>query len=151
KYDKTLISFVKENNANSNATTSKTSTKHQTNRERLYYSSSHEQQNVTGEMKTDEKEMEKSSLTVDEILALHYSKVKLSRNTEADPPSSVYPNRTVASFYISFSVPKWNSFQTSQHSPSPQLMLNEQNRTRPPPPSYSSSITYGHRTTSLGM
>ncbi|CAM4739678.1 unnamed protein product [Rotaria magnacalcarata] len=149
KYDKTLISFVKENNANSNATTSKTSTKHQTNRERLYYSSSHEQQNVTGEMKTDEKEMEKSSLTVDEILALHYSKVKLSRNTEADPPSSVYPNRTVASFYISFSVPKWNSFQTSQHSPSPQLMLNEQNRTRPPPPSYSSSITYGHRTTSL--
>ncbi|CAF3121145.1 unnamed protein product [Rotaria socialis] len=153
KYDKTLISFVKQNNANSNATTSKGSTKHQTHRERLYYSSSLEQlleqQNVTGEMKTDEKEIEKPSLTVDEILALHYSKVKLSRNTETDSPSSVYPNKTVASFYMSSSVPKWNSFQTNQDNPSPQLMLNEQNRTRPPPPSYSSSITYGHRTTSL--
>jgi hypothetical protein len=30
-------------------------------------------------------------------------------------------------------------------------MLNEQNRNRPPPPSYSSSVNYGHRTTPTGV
>ncbi|CAF3608675.1 unnamed protein product [Rotaria sp. Silwood2] len=157
-HDEALISFVKDNNPNLISTKSKSSTKGEINKEQLYYSTSLkqllEQQNVVTETKDDNQQIQKSTLTVDEILAMYYSKVKQSTNIESNllPSSSTYSNTHVTNFHILPSVPKWNSSENNQHIiPPPQLVLNKQNRNRPPPPSYSSSITNTHRTTSNSM
>jgi hypothetical protein len=155
KHHKTLTSFTRESCPDLTSITSKPFGKHQTNKERLYYSPSleqlFEQQNVVSQTKKEEEQSQKSSLTVEEILAMYYSKVNLTTNTESHLPSSTYPN-TNTGFYIHPSGPRWNTPQSNQHNipPSP-LMINEQNRNRPPPPSYSSSVTYSHRTTSAGI
>ncbi|CAF1129161.1 unnamed protein product [Rotaria sp. Silwood1] len=154
KHDKTLSSFVKDTKFNLISTKSKSSTKSQINIERLYYSSSLEQlldqQNIVTETKNDDKQIQKSTLTVDEILAMHYAKVKQSTNIDSNLlSSSIYSNTSVTSCHIHPSIPQWNSSQNHQHIiPSPQFILNEQNRNRPPPPSYSSSVANGHQTTS---
>ena len=68
------------------------------------------------------KESEEPSLTVDEILATYYSKVQV-------PTASQVQSSSNPGFYM--------------HSPStPPLVLNEQSRHRPPPPSYSSSVSH---------
>jgi hypothetical protein len=157
KHHKKLTSFTRESCSDLTSTPSKTSTKHQTNKERLYYSPSLEklfqEQNVILQTKKDDEQTQKSSLTVDEILSMHYSKVNLSSNTESHLSSSTYSNTTTG-FYIHPSTPTWNSLQTNQHNISPsrqRLVLNEQTRNRSPPPSYSSSVAYDHRTTSTGV
>ncbi|CAF1287655.1 unnamed protein product [Rotaria sordida] len=151
KHDKNLTTFIKYNK-------SKIPTKHQLNKESLYYSPSFEKllekQNIIIETKKinddDKKQIQKSTLTVDEILDMYSSKVKQSTNIESNLlPSSTYSNTNLTSFYMHPSVIKFNSTQNNQHIiPSSQLILNEQNRNRPPPPSYSSSIANTHRTTS---
>jgi len=157
KHHKNLTSFARDSCPDLTSITSKSSVKHQTNKERLRYSPSLEklfqQQNIVSQTKKEEEEeqTQKSPLTVDEILAMYYSKVNLSTNTESHLPSSTYPNTTTG-FYIHPSISKWNSSQSNQHNiPPPRLVLNEQNRNRPPPPSYSSSVVYGHRMTSTGV
>jgi hypothetical protein len=141
KHQKVLQSFGRDNTSG----TLKSSAKYQTNKERLYYSPSLEQlfeeQNSVSQTK---KEEEQSSLTVDEILAMYYSKGKLPTNTESH---LTYPSSTA--FYIHPSVPRWNYSQIIP--PPPPLILNEQNRNRPPPPSYSSTVASVHRTTSTGV
>jgi hypothetical protein len=159
QHRKTLTLFARNNR--SNLSSNKSPTKHQTNKTQLYYSPSLEQlfqqQNVVSqteeEQKDEQQQSQKTSLTVDEILAMYYSKVNLpTTNTESHLSSSSYSNTTTG-FYIHPSGPRWNTLQTNQHNipPPPRLMLNEQNRNRPPPPSYSSSIAYSHRTSSTGM
>ncbi|CAF3709577.1 unnamed protein product [Rotaria sordida] len=143
----------------------KSSSKYQTNKERLYYSPSLEQlleqHNVVprmkqqDELKQEQKEEEqqqqqqKPPLTVDEILATYYSKVNIPTTIEtrpSPPPPSTHANNNNMGFYIHPSPLRWNTPQTNQPfiPPSP-LVLNEQNRNRPPPPSYSFSIANGHR------
>jgi len=155
KYHKKLTSFTRDSCPD--LTSVKLSGKHQTSKERLYYSPSleklFEEQNVISQTKKDEEQTQKSPLTVDEILAMYYSKVNSPINTESHLPSSTYSNTTTG-FYIHPSGPNRNSLQSNQHDippPPPTLMLNEQNRNRPPPPSYSSSVKYGHRTTPTGV
>lgn len=157
---KTLTKFSRDSSSDLTLKQSKT----QINKERLYYSPSleqlFEQQNVISQTKNEvpaaaeeeEQQTQKSSLTVDEILSMYYSKVNLPTNTESHLPSSTYSNATTE-FYIHPSVPGWNSSQTNSQNipPPPSLMLNEHNRNRPPPPSYSSSVTYSRRTTSIGV
>ncbi|CAF4955270.1 unnamed protein product [Rotaria sp. Silwood1] len=147
----------------------KSSSKHQTNKERLYYSPSLqqllEQHNVVpplkqqDELKQEQKEEEelqqqqlKPPLTVDEILATYYSKVTLPNTIETQsPPPPPFQQPSANSnnnmgFYIHPSPLRWNVPQTNQFLiPSPPLILNEQNRNRPPPPSYSSSVASGPR------
>jgi hypothetical protein len=116
----------------------KSSSKHRTNKTQLHYSPSLEellkQRNVVPQMKEhedDEEEQQQSKppLTVDEILATYYSKVKVPTTTDIQSSQSPsYPNSNVG-----FRVPP------------PPLLLNEQNRNRPPPPSYSFSVASGHR------
>jgi hypothetical protein len=161
KYHKTLTTFSRDSYPDLTSSISKSSTKHQTNRERLYYSPSlerlFEQQNLIPPTKREEEEeqLQKSSLTVDEILAMYYSKVNVPTNTESHLLSSPYSNAattTSTGFYIHPSVPRWNSSQINHHTmPPPRLVLNEQNRNRPPPPSYSSSVANGQRTASTSM
>jgi hypothetical protein len=156
KHHKKLTSFTRDSCPDLTLITSKSYVKHQTNKERLYYSPSleklFEEQNVISQTKKDEEQTQKTPLTVDEILAMYYSKVNLPTNTESHLPSSTYSNTTTG-FYIHPSGSRWNSLQSNQHDipPHPRLMLNEQNRNRPPPPSYSSSVNYGHRTTPTGV
>jgi len=151
KHQKVLQTFVRDNTSDISSGTLRSSEKYQTNKERLYYSPSLEQlfeeQNSVSQTK---KEEEQSSLTVDEILAMYYSKGKLPTNTESHLTSTTYPNTTA--FYIHPAVPTWNFSQSNQQiiPPSP-LILNEQNRNRPPPPSYSSTVANIHRTTSTGV
>jgi hypothetical protein len=152
KHHKNVTTFIRESAPDVTSITINTSSsKHSTNKERLYYSPSLEQlfeQQNKKEEETEE-QIQKSSLTVDEILTMYYTKVKESTHTE---PSS-YPN-TSMSFYIhpSSSSSTWNSSQNNQNliPPPPRLVLNEQNRNRPPPPSYSSSVAIGHRPTPTG-
>jgi len=135
---------VTDNHSDFNPSTSipinKSSPKHQTNRERSFYSPLLEQHNIAPRMKEQDESKQqegeqqqqqpKPPLTVDEILATYYSKVKVPTTTETNLSSqpSSYLNSNMG-FYI--------------HPIS--LLLNEQNRNRPPPPSYSSSIANGHR------
>jgi hypothetical protein len=137
--------------------TSKPLTTYQTNKERVYYSPSLEQlveqQNVVSQTKIEEEiQSQKTKLTVDEILAVYYSKINPSANTESHLPPPVYPT-TSTGFYMQPSGPRWNTLHSNQPQipPPPRLVLNEQNRNRPPPPSYSSSVGYSHRTSSTGM
>ncbi|CAM2698788.1 unnamed protein product [Rotaria socialis] len=159
----------------------KSTSKHQANKERLYYSPSLEQlleqhNAVPKVQQRDESKQEpkiqdhhyhhhqqqqknsKSPLTVDEILATYYSKIKVSTTIETQPPpeeTSVHSsnnnnNNNNMSFYMHPSPLIWNTSQTNQllMSPSsapPPLLLNEQSRNRPPPPSYSVSVASGHR------
>lgn len=139
---------------------SRSSQKHTTNSERLLYSPSLEQlleqhtiaprKNEQNEPKQEEEEQQqqpKPPLTVDEILATYYSKVKVPTATETNPSSqsSSYLHSNMG-FYIHPSPSGWNSPQTNPyHNHPPQLLLNEQNRNRPPPPSYSFSVASGHR------
>ncbi|CAF4184504.1 unnamed protein product [Rotaria sp. Silwood2] len=138
----------------------KSTSKHQINKERLYYSPSLEQlleqHNVVprmkqeDELKQEQKEEEqlqqqpKPPLTVDEILATYYSKVKVPTTIEAQP--SAHANNNIG-YYIHPSPLRWNTPQSNQFliSTPPSLVLHEQNRNRPPPPSYSLSIASGHR------
>jgi hypothetical protein len=151
KHQKVLQTFVRDNTSDISSGTLKSSEKYQTNKERLYYSPSLEQlfEEQNSVLRT-KKEEEQSSLTVDEILAMYYSKGKLPTNTESHLTSTTCPNTTA--FYIHPSVPRWNFSQSNQQimPPSP-LILNEQNRNRPPPPSYSSTVANVHRTTSTGV
>jgi len=140
----------------------KSSPKHQANKERLINSPSLEQlleqHNVVPRMKEQDEERQqqqqpKPPLTVDEILATYYSKVKVPTTTETNlvPQPSSYLNGNVG-FYMHPSPLGWNPPQTNQHQiPSPQLLLNEQNRNRPPPPSYSLSVASGHRPPPISM
>ncbi|CAF4045844.1 unnamed protein product [Adineta steineri] len=152
KHQKNIASFTRDNNSDFNSITLKSSSKYQTNKERLYYSPSleqlFEQQNIISQTKKEEEEKsQKSSLTVDEILAMYYSKVNVPTNIESHLPSLVYPNNTTTTtsnsgFCIHSSVPSWNSSSNNQYIvPSPRLLSNDQNKIRPPPPSYSSSVT----------
>jgi hypothetical protein len=152
KHRKTLASFTRDSYPD---LSSKSLTKSQTNTERFYYSQSLEQlfekQNVISQTKIEEEQLQTTKLTVDEILAMHYSKINPSTNTESHLSSSNYSN-TSTGFYIHPSGPRWNTLHSNQHnSPPPRLVLNEQNRNRTPPPSYSSSVAYGRRTPSTGM
>lgn len=144
--------------------TSRSSPKHPMNPERHLYSPSLEQlfeqhtiarrKNEQNEAKQEEEQQQqqqpKPPLTVDEILATYYSKVKVPTTAETTSPSqsSSYLNSNMG-FYIHPSPSGWQSPQTNSYHnhppPPPQLLLNEQNRNRPPPPSYSFSIASGHR------
>lgn len=147
KHQKTLTSFTRDSYPD---LSSKSSANYQTNKERFYYSQSLEQlfekQNVISQTKKEEEQQsQKTKLTVDEILAMYYSKINPSTNTESHLPAST-------GFYIHPSGPRWNTLHNIPPPPSPSpLVLNEQNRNRPPPPSYSSSVPYGRRTPSTGM
>ncbi|CAF1950524.1 unnamed protein product [Rotaria magnacalcarata] len=155
----------------------KSTSRHQANKERLYYSPSLEQlleqHNVVPRVQQhDESKQEpkiqdhryhhhhhqqqdsKSPLTVDEILATYYTKIKVSTTIETQPPpeeTSVHSsNNNNMSFYMHPSPLIWNTSQTNQllipsSSAPPPLLLNEQSRNRPPPPSYSASVASGHR------
>ena len=131
--------------------------KHQTNKNPLQYSPSleklFEQQNAASQAKNDQEKRQKSSLTVDEILAMHYSKAKTSTYKEPDFSSSVYTNTTTTTtdFYIHPSAPRWISSQRNQYTPLDGLVLSEQNRIRPPPPSYLSIVANSHRATSTSI
>ena len=133
----------------------KSSSKHQPNKERLSYSPSLEnlleQHNVVPQMKEQDEQQQqqqpsKPPLTVDEILATYYSKIKVPTTVDTQPPpqSSSHPNNNM-SFYIRPSSVGWNSPQNNHLIPPPGLLLNEQNKNRPPPPSYLSSVASGHR------
>jgi hypothetical protein len=122
----------------------RSSQKHSNNMERHLYSPSLEQlleqhsiaprKNEQNESKQDEEQQQsKPPLTVDEILATYYSKVKV--------PTSAESNNNMG-FYVHPSPSGWHS---------PQLLLNEQNRNRPPPPSYSVSVAAGHRPPTTSM
>ncbi len=154
-HQRKLTSFARDSSSDLTSMTSKTSTKHQTSKERLYYSPSleklFEEQNIISSTKIEEEQVPAPpALTVDEILARYYSKVSLPTNTESQLPPSVVSNTTTG-FFIHSSGPRWNSPPSNQqHIPPPSLVLNEQNRNRPPPPSYSSSVANSHRTTSTG-
>ncbi|CAF0855717.1 unnamed protein product [Adineta steineri] len=152
KHQKNITSFTRDNNLDLNSITLKSCSKYQTNKERLYYSPSleqlFEQQNIISQTKKEEEEKsQQSSLTVDEILAMYYSKVNVPTNIESHLPSLVYPNNTTTTtsnsgFCIHSSVPSWNSSPNNQYTiPSPRLLSNDQNKIRPPPPSYLSSVT----------
>lgn len=149
KQDKPVTSFVKEHSLNSNAGTLKSSIKRQTTKERLHYSPSLEQlfqqQNSVSETRSDEKEIQKPSLSVDEILATRYAKLHLSTNTES--------YTTATTFYMHPSISSWNSLNTNSHinQSRPQTVVDEQARNRPPPPSYSASIATPHRPAATGM
>lgn len=126
--------------------TYRSSTKHQTNRERTFYSPFLEQHGSNQENEQHQ-QVSKPPLTVDEILATYYSKVAVPIATETRPLSqpSAYPNSNM-DYYRHPSSLAWDSSQTTQHHiPPPPLLLNEQNRNRPPPPSYSFSVASGHR------
>ncbi|CAF0801929.1 unnamed protein product [Adineta ricciae] len=123
---------------------------------RISYSSSLEQLlehhnvvpriNETNESKP-EAEQRKSSLTVDEILATYYAKLRIPATTESHMPSLT----------ITSSPPSYSSNNSNLHlqpttlgwTPSPplvpSLVFNEQNRNRPPPPSYSSAVAPSHQ------
>ncbi|CAF3535800.1 unnamed protein product [Adineta steineri] len=138
--------------------------KHQSNKARLHYSASLEklleQHNVVPQMKQDneltqedqqqQQEQSKPPLTVDEILATHYSKIKIPTTTELQTSTSLqqhsYPNNSLG-FHLQPSSSGWNPSQINQRvTPIPhQLKLTEQNKNRPPPPSYSFSMSNGHR------
>lgn len=124
--------------------------KFQTSKGRFYYSPSLEQlfeeQNLLSQTKKIDEASPKSALTVDDILAKHYSKLHLSTNSESHLPSSSHSN-TPAGFYIHSSGPRWDTLQ-SNHHPSPSSVLNEQSRNRLPPPPYPSSANTNHRTSS---
>lgn len=154
--------------AASSVALNKSSSKHQTNKERLYYSPSLEQlleqHNVVPRMKQqDESKQErkveeqqqppKPPLTVDEILATYYSKVKVPIAMEAQMLSSQQSSTQLNNnmgFYNHPTSGIWTTPQTNQLLISPPvhpvpLLVNEQNKNRPPPPSYSASIASGHR------
>ena len=124
--------------------------KYQINKGKFYYSPSLEQlfeeQNRLAQTKKVDEQTQISSLTVDDILAKHYSKLHLSTNSESHLPSSTQSN-TSSGFYIHPSGPRWDTLQNNP----PSLLLNEQNRNRPPPPPYLSGTTTSHRTSSTGM
>jgi hypothetical protein len=140
----------------------KSSSKHRTNKTQLQYSPSLDellkQGNVVPQMKEheeDEEEQQQSKppLTVDEILATYYSKVKVPTTTDIQSSQSPsYPNSNVG-FHVHSAPLEWNSSQTNQRviPAPPRLLLNEQNRNRPPPPSYSFSVASGHRPPPTGM
>ena len=155
----TMTSFTRDSCPDLSSNTLKPLTKHQTNEKRLYYSPSLEQlfeeQNGSSQTKKEKEQSHQTPSTVEEILAMYYSKVNLStNNTEShlSPPSN---SNTTTGFYIHPSGPRWNSSQSNQNNillpPPPELVLNEQNRNRPPPPSYSSSVTHSHRPSSTSM
>lgn len=136
------------------------SSKSSINKDQIYYSSSleqlFEQKNVISQTKKEEEDKEiqsqKTKLTVDEILAMYYSKINPSTNIESHLSTPAYSN-TSTGFYMHPSGSRWNTLNSNQHHipPPPRLVLNEQNRNRPPPPSYSSSVAYSRRTPSTGM
>jgi hypothetical protein len=130
-------------------TRNKSSSKHQTHKERVHYSSSLErlleQNNVVTAMTEQDEQQAKPPLTVDEIVATYYSKAKVPTTTDAQSSSNPTSN---LGFYIHPSSLGWNSTQNNHlppPPPPPRLLLNEQNKNRPPPPSYSSSVANGHR------
>ena len=147
-----LLSIISDNRSVTAIPGNRSSPRHATSSERLLHSSSLEQlleqhtitprKNEQNEIKPDEDLHAKPPpppLTVDEILAKYYSKVKVP--TAADPtpalPVTSYPHSNMG-FYI-------GSQTNSYHNRSTPLLLNEQDRNRPPPPSYSVSVTSGHR------
>lgn len=97
------------------------------------------------ESKQKDEQQAKPPLTVDEILANYYAKIKVSSFIETQSPSPTTftnnNNNNSSSFYIHSPTSGWNS---PAMNPSP-LLLNDQYRTRPPPPSYSLSVANGHR------
>lgn len=156
KHDKILTSSVKDNDSNVTSATSKSPTKRQANKERFYYSPSLaqliEEKNVVMPTKKEDEQVQKSSLTVDEILAMYYSKIQLSTETESKLSSSNgSTNSSGNNFYSRSSVTQWSSTQNHQPNIHPSQMFNERNRNRPPPPSYESSIANSHRTASAGI
>lgn len=160
KHLRTWSTFKREScpDLSSTTATKKSQEKSQMNRERLYGSPSVErffqEQNPISQTKKDEEQSQKSTLTVDEILAMYYSKANQSINNESHLSSTNYAN-TSTGLYIHSSQQRWTSSLNNLHSITtnptplpPRLVLHEQNRTRPPPPSYSSSIAQSHRTIS---
>jgi len=133
--------------------------KSQTNKERLYTAPSfervHQESNMNSQTKTESEQSQQSSLTVDEILAMYYSKANQSINHESHLSSPNYAN-TSTGFYAHSTQTRWATSVNNLHnipsnstSVQPRIILQEQNRTRPPPPSYSSSISQSHRTISI--
>ena len=97
---------------------------------------SYHQSNASSATETIGEQMN-TSLTVDEILANYYAKVKIS--TQSSSTNFTSSNNNVnSSFYIH------PPTTTSALNPS-SFFLNNQNRVRPPPPSYSISVANGHR------
>lgn len=151
KHLTTLSPYPRENSSD---VPSASMAKYQTNKGRFYYSPSLEQlfeeQNLLSQTKKIDEQSQKSSLTVDDILAKHYSKLHLSTNSESHLPSSSHSN-TSAGFYIHSSGARWDTLQSNQHHTSPSSVLNEQSRNRlPPPPPYPTSANSNHRTSSTG-
>ena len=155
-----LLSTISDNRSTTPMPTSRSLSRHAASAERLLYSPSLEQlleqrtisprKNEQTEVKPEEEQQPKPPLTVDEILATYYSKVKVPTTTDTNPPLPLtsYPHNNMG-FYIGSPSTEWHSSQTNPYHTRPvlptQLVLNEPNRNRPPPPSYSFSVTSGHR------
>lgn len=158
-----LLSVISDNRSATSMPAARSLSRHAASTERLFYSPSLEQlleqhtinprKNEQTEIKPEEEQQAKPPLTVDEILATYYSKVKVPTATDTNPslPLTSYPHPNMG-FYIGSSSTEWHSSQTNPYHPRPllptQLVLNEPNRNRPPPPSYSFSVTSGHRQSS---
>ncbi|UJR16293.1 hypothetical protein I4U23_003199 [Adineta vaga] len=129
---------------------------------RMHYSSSLEQLleqhnvvpriNENNERQQQHVEQPKSRLTVDEILATYYSKLKIPTTIESHTSSSSSlsqpPSYSSNNSSLNFppSTLGWTPpLSQPNHPIIAPILLNEQNRNRPPPPSYSSSVTSGHR------
>ncbi|CAF0994333.1 unnamed protein product [Adineta ricciae] len=130
------------------------------NRTRITYSSSREQllehHNVVPRINdTDgnkpEAEQRKSSLTVDEILASYYAKLRIPTTTEShmssltttsSPPSYSSNN---SNLHLQPTTLGWTPSPPPPLPPMPSLVFTEQNRNRPPPPSYSSAVAPSHQ------
>lgn len=154
-----LLSIISDNPSITAIPGNRSSLRYAASSERLLYSPSLEQlleqhnitprKNEQNESKLEDDQQAKSPLTVDEILAKYYSKVKVPTTTDTNPtlPLTSYPHSNMG-YFIGSSPTEWHSSQTNpyQSRPAPPpLLLNEQNRNRPPPPSYSISLTSGHR------
>ncbi|CAF1568723.1 unnamed protein product [Adineta ricciae] len=119
KQQKTLASFVRDNTPDlPPVETAKSSTKDEDDEPKLHYSPSLE------------KLFEEQSVI---------SQTKPLDDDELDS------SRSPTSFYIHPSVLKWSSSPSNQLTTSPPLPFHEQTRTRPPPPSYTLSITNNNR------
>ena len=138
----------------------KSSSKHRKNKEQIYCSPLSEQHKTVSQTKENEKsnqeeklqqQRQKSTITVEEILANYYSKLKIPVTIETSQLST-HSNNDINSYAYSTSH-GWNSSQVcrSQYPPPPPIIFNEQNRNRPPPPSYSFSIAHNHRESSSGL
>lgn len=156
-----LLSIISDNRSTNPMPASRSLSRHAASTERLFYSPSLEQlleqhtisprKNEQTEVKPEEEQQQpKPPLTIDEILATYYSKVKVPTTTDTNPPlpPTTYPHNNMG-FYIGSPSTEWHSSQTNPYHTRPvlptQLVLNEPNRNRPPPPSYSFSVTSGHR------